>query len=107
MTLPAQRIIETASFGEMWEPDVTEEEAAEILEAITFGRLLFWVCTQGPEKHTANHREVDLTHYRDPRSGELRYAVETWLAGRKWTTDFSTKTAADDQVAIDRRMVSL
>lgn len=106
MTLPNKRIIESATYGRE-DPDVTEEEAREIVEAISLGRLLFFACTSGPDKHTNNHNEVDLTYYRDPRSGEFRYAVETWLGARKWITDFDNETSARACVAEDRRMVGL
>lgn len=105
MTLPDKRIIQTASFNE--EADVTDEEAEEITEAITHGRLLSFVASPKPDFRTSNHREVDLTYYRDPRSGDFRYAVETWLGARKWMYDFSTERAARDQVDTDRRMVGL
>lgn len=105
MTLADKRIIETASYNE--EPDVTDEEALEIVEAIHAGKLLFWVASPKPEFRTSNHHEVNVTHYRDPRSAQLRYAVETWLGGRKWTTDFSRGRGADDQAKEDQRMVGL
>lgn len=106
--LPSKRIIETATYGSHEEADVTDEEAEEITEAISFGRLLFFVATPpGKERYGSNHREVDLTYYRDPRSGEFRYAVETWLGARKWVYDFSSEAAARDQVRIDRAMVGL
>jgi hypothetical protein len=107
MTLPSKRIIQTDTYGNYEEPDVTDEEALEIIEAITSGRLLFFVATQGEDKYTSNHNEVDLTYYRDPRSGEFRYAVETWLGARKWTYDFDNETSAREQVDVDRKMVKL
>lgn len=107
MTLPNQRIIQSATYGTFEEPDVTDEEATEITEAISRGRLLFFVASPGQDRYTSNHREVDLTYYRDPRSGEFRYAVETWLGARKWTADFSTETAAREQVDIDRKMAGV
>jgi len=106
-TLPDRRIIQTATYGDFEQAEVAEEEAEEITNAISFGRLMFWVSSPKPEKYTSNHREVDLTYYRDPRSGEFRYAVETWLGARKWMYDFSSETAARRQVDIDRRMVGL
>jgi hypothetical protein len=105
LTLPDKRIIETASFNE--EADVIDEEAQEITKAISHGRLLSFVASPKPDFRTSRHCEVDLTYYRDPRSGEFRYAVETWLGARKWVSDFSTERAARDQVAIDRGMVGL
>lgn len=107
LTLPDRRIIQTATYGNFEQAEVTDEEAEEIVKAISFGRLLFFVASPKPEKYSSAHREVDLTHYRDPRSGEFRYAVETWLGARKWVYDFSTERAARDQVDLDRRMVGL
>lgn len=107
MTLPDKRIIQSATYGTFEEPDVTDEEAAEIVEAISHGRLLYFVSTKGQERYGSNHCEVDLSYYRDPRSSEFRYAVETWLGARKWTYDFSTEAAARDQVRVDREMVKL
>lgn len=107
LTLPKRRIIESASFGSRWEPDVTDEEAEEITNAISRGRLLFYVVTSGPDRYTSNHREVDLTRFRDPRTGETRYAVETWLGPRKWTYDYANETSARERVDEDRRMVNL
>jgi hypothetical protein len=108
VTLPDKRIIQSATYGTYEEPDVTDEEAQEIIEAIAQGRLITFVASeyqkhwsQGPEC------EVDLTYYRDPRSGEFRYAVETWLGARKWTYDFDSETAARERMAADRRMVKL
>lgn len=105
--LPSKRVIQTATYGSYEEPDVTDEEAQEITEAISFGRLLFFAATPGKERYGSNHCEVDLTYYRDPRSGEFRYAVETWLGARKWTYDFSSEAAARDQVRADRAMVGV
>jgi hypothetical protein len=107
MTLPSKRIIQSATYDNYEEPDVTDEEAEEITEAISCGRLLFFVATSGQDRYTSNHNEVDLTYYRDPRSGEFRYAVETWLGPRKWMYDFDNETAAREQVDRDRQMVKL
>jgi hypothetical protein len=109
VTLPRSRRIESSSFGSRWEPEVTDEEASEIRDAISRGRLLFFVATppEHPDRYTSNHREVNLTYFRDPRSGEFRYAVETWLGPRKWTTDFDNETSARERVDEDRKMVNL
>jgi hypothetical protein len=107
LTLPGRRIIQSATYGSHEEPEVTDEEALEIIEAISHGRLIFFVATQGQDRYTTRHNEVDVTRFRDPRTGEFRYAVETWLGARKWTYDFDNEAAAREQAAKDRQMVGL
>lgn len=103
--VPAKRIIETASYNE--DPDVTEEEADEIKEAIYRGRLMWYVASSEKGYSRGRNREVDLTAFRDPHSNTTRYAVETWLGSRKWTEDFAAKDAAWEHTDRQRRMVSL
>lgn len=91
-TLASRRIIETASYNE--NADVTNEEAEQIIEAIYAGRVLNFHASPSQGRRQGREREVDLSVFKDPATGQIRYAVEVWRGARKWVLDFAEETAA-------------
>lgn len=102
-TIPATRRIESVNSD--YEPDVEESEAEAIMAAIHAGKSLGVLTrgTDGGEGDTAL-REVCLTEFADPGSGDTRYAVEVWNDRSKTTSDYvdiSTAQTRYDEFAIN------
>jgi hypothetical protein len=79
MALPDKRTINAYGFNE--QPDVDEEYAEEIQEAIGSARVLDFVRSKGQYDGGSPKSEVDLLKFLDPRTGEVRYAVSIFGGG--------------------------
>lgn len=97
--IPAQRCIEAAAMDNT-QPDVPEEMADKIMGAVMAGNSLGLRTNASGHGATAegpNFREVALTEFTDPESGDLRYALEMWKGAHKRTYDFTNKARAYEE----------
>lgn len=74
--------------------ELTGEEVSGIEDAICAGRQLECYFTNERQPSGEPMRETCLTYFKDPRTGENRYAVESWDVTdvRKW--DFARQRRA-------------
>ncbi|MEU9405700.1 hypothetical protein AB0E08_08335 [Streptomyces sp. NPDC048281] len=95
LTLPSTRNI--AAYGYNEQDDIEDETyVLEIEDAIAAGRLLGYVTGHERRSNSTPVKEVDLTCFRDPRAGEIRYAVKIWNDGRTGTYDYADRKKAVD-----------
>lgn len=94
--LAAVRCIEAVNSRR--QPDVTEDEGDAIMAAVLRGTRLK-VRTDGDDSgHTllgGPLREVCMTEFADPATGQTRWAVEAWAHTRKVTHDYADRADAE------------
>jgi hypothetical protein len=96
--LAAVRCIEAVNSRR--QSDVTEDEGDAIMAAVFRGTRLK-VRTDGDDYGHAllggPLREVCMTEFTDPATGQTRWAVETWAHTRKVTHDYADRAAAEER----------
>jgi hypothetical protein len=96
LTLPPARNLAAYGYNEL---DDVEDECSfrEIEDAICAGRVLSFLSSSECHHNGTPKQEVSVTCFRDPRAGEIRYAVEIWNDGRTGKYDYADRTAANKQ----------
>lgn len=113
-TLPPHRVLEPIRFDPeedpdeyfaiYWSPNDTPEESLAQEEAVEarYQAVAQAICAGTQVRCNSNEaelglREVCMTKYTDPETGEARYAVEVWRGPHSGKHDFATRTTADQR----------
>src|SRR5687767_959673 len=95
-TLPARRVLSDGSLNHAEPVEIPEEFVRTIEDAICAGNQIHLAVSEEREGDGTPEREACVTVFRDPYSGEQRYAVEVWGRASVDTkkVDHATKQAA-------------
>ncbi|MFH8483174.1 hypothetical protein [Streptomyces sp. NPDC018055] len=97
LILPPTRNL--APYGYNETEDVPDENYyREIENAICAGKVLSFLSSAERHGNGTPKQEVSVTRFRDPRAGEVRYAVEIWSDGSTGKYDYA-KVAVANQSA--------
>jgi protocatechuate 3,4-dioxygenase beta subunit len=105
LTLPSVRNLAPYGYNETC--DMADETyLREIEDAICAGRVLDTVASSKDRRETPR-QEVSVTCFRDPRAGEIRYAVEIWNGGRNGRYDYADRKTAGEEAEQWVRSISI
>lgn len=76
-----------------WELHVDEDYREQMMESIFRGDVI--------ESHASPSRTMELraTRFTDPRTGDVRFAVEEWIGWQKYTVDYPDEERAQRHLA--------
>ncbi|MCP9209624.1 hypothetical protein [Streptomyces cucumeris] len=104
--LPPTRILSPYGYNEAC--DVEDETyLCEIEDAICNGRILSSLTGGERNRGGGRQQEVSVTRFRDPRTSEVRCAVEVWNDGRNGRYDYADRTVASEQAGEWSRLINL